>query len=86
MAKTPAVKIVQPQPPAEQIPAEVLADAIVKIADGMRALNESRLKRDAVVTLIARTSKISRSNIEIVLNNLEELERTWLKPKPAGKK
>lgn len=81
--KNPAVKVVQPQPPAEPIPAEVIASAIVELAEGMRKLNETRLKRDAIVTLIARTSSVPRSTIELVLNNLEELERTWLKPAPA---
>lgn len=80
----PAVKIVQKPEPAEQIPAEVIASAIVELAQGMRKLNETRLKRDAIVTLIARSSNVARSTIEIVLNNLEDLERAWLKPAPAA--
>lgn len=84
MAKTPVIKVVQK--PGEEIPAEIIAADIVAISEGMRKLNNSRLKRDAVVTLIARSSNVARSTIEIVLNNLEELERTWLKPAAAVKR
>lgn len=86
MAKTktsaPKVIVKQPEPPAEPIAAEVLASAIVEIAAGMKKLDDSRLKRDAIVTLIARTSGLPRQHIEVVMNNLEQLEATWLKPAP----
>lgn len=78
--KTPIVK--QPDPPAEPVAAEIIATEILAIAKGIRALNASRLKRDAVVTLIARTSGVSRGTIEIVLNNLDALEEIWLKKAP----
>ena len=77
--------IKQPNPPAEQIPAEIIASSIVKIAEGMQALNATRLNRRAIVTLIHEHSKIARRDIEIVLNNLTSLESTWLKPLPPKK-
>ena len=63
----------------KEIPAEIIASSIVEISKGMKKLNETRLTRRAIVTLIHENSKISRSAIEIVLNNLESLEQTWLK-------
>lgn len=63
------------------IPVEIIADAIVKISKAMQALNETRLTRRALVTLIHDSSKVSRRDIEIVLNNLDRLEDTWLKRK-----
>ncbi len=73
------VRVVQEE--AAPIPATVIAAAIVEIAHGMRALNETRLTRRAIVTLIHENSKVARRDIEIILNNLAELEETWLKKK-----
>jgi hypothetical protein len=76
----PAVQLVN----AEGIPAEgvkILVESIEEIAKGMKALSSTRLKRDAIVTLIARSSGIGRNEIDIVLKNLDAFEDTWLKPK-----
>lgn len=67
------------QDPEKPIPAEIIAQSIVDIAAGMRKLNETRLTRRAIITLIHEHSKIARSQIETVLYNLENLESTWLK-------
>lgn len=73
----PKVKLIQPEQP---VAAEIIATAIVEIAAGMKKLNESRLTRRAIVTLISQNSKIGHETINIILNNLDELEVTWLKP------
>ena len=65
----------QPLPPIEEV-----AVAITEIAKAMRKLNSSRLKRDAIVTLIAHRSKVPRKTIEIVLNNLQDMDKDYLKP------
>lgn len=78
-------KITQPPAPAAPVPAEIIATAIEQIAAAMRALNQTRLKRRAVVALIHDQSKVNKKTIEIVLNNLAELEADWLKPKPDNK-
>lgn len=70
----------QPDPPAAKVPAEVIATSIVEIAKGMKALSESRLKRDAIVTLLQHSTKLPRRDIIKVLDHLEDLEKTWLKP------
>lgn len=80
MKKNPTVKVVQAQPPADQIGAEVIASSIVEIAAAMKAINETRLTRRAIVALIANRSKLGHGVIEIVLNNLDDLENDWLKP------
>ena len=70
-------KIVQKE--GEEISAEIIAQAIVDIADAMKVFNNSRLTRRAVVTLIHHQSKINKGEIEIVLNNLQDLAKDWLK-------
>jgi hypothetical protein len=72
-----AVKVTQPEEP---IAAEIIADSIVQIAEGMRRINSTRLTRKAIVILIQSQSKVPRLDIEIVLNNLADLEKDWLKP------
>lgn len=67
------------QDPEKPIPAEIIAESIETIAKGMRKLNETRLTRRAIIALVHENSKIAKSTIEIVLNNLESLETTWLK-------
>jgi hypothetical protein len=76
--------IVTQNPEEEPVPASVLAEAIVEISSAMSALSRSRLKRDAIVALIKDRSGISKKTIEIVMNNLEDLERNWCKPR-AGR-
>lgn len=71
------VKIVQDV--EKPIAAEVIAQSIVDIAQGMKKLSGTRLTRKAIVALIHEHSKIARSTIEVILNNLESLETTWLK-------
>lgn len=66
-------------------PVEIVAESIVKIGDAMRAMNASRLKRDGIVALIHASSGIAKSTIRQVLNNLDDLEATWLKPKAVKK-
>lgn len=71
------VKIVQD--PEKPVAPKVIAEAIVEIAKAMRTINATRLTRRAIVTLIHEHSKVARSTIELVLNNLDALETTWLK-------
>jgi len=79
-----AIKVTQSV--VDPIPVEVLATSIKQIADGMAQITSTRLTRKALVALIHDNSKIARRDIEIVLNNLVELERTWLKPAPIPRK
>ncbi|HEX8098125.1 MAG TPA: hypothetical protein VF507_08820 [Pyrinomonadaceae bacterium] len=76
------VKIV-PAQGEEPMAAEIIEQSIVEIADAMRRIERTRLTRDAIVTLIHAKSKVPKRDIEIVLNNLEGLERTWLKKRQS---
>jgi hypothetical protein len=62
------------------ISAKEIMDSIVEISNAMQKLNNTRLKREAIVTLIHDKSGIAKKTINIVLDNLEQLEDSWLKP------
>lgn len=68
---------------AEAVKAEefgaVVAEEIVAISQAMKRLAQSRLSRKALVALVHDHSKVSKRNIEIVLNNLVALEEIWLR-------
>lgn len=65
-------------------PVEVLAASILSISQAMTVIRQSRLNRKALVALIQHNSKLPMRTIEIVLNNLQDLERDWLKPAIGG--
>jgi hypothetical protein len=71
----------------DETPAEVLAESIKKISDGMKIIEKSRLTDDAVVTLLADSTKVAKGTIRTVLKGLKNLEIDYLKPvkkTPAG--
>lgn len=70
----------------EEVPAEIIAMAIVELAQAMKRLSATRLKREAIIALLHESSKLPRKTIALVLNNLESLEETWLKPNPKPRK
>ncbi len=74
-------KIVVTKDMGDPIDAPVLERAIVDIAIGMRKALTGRLTRKAIIVLIAYHSKIAMRDIEIVINNLEDLDNTWLSKK-----
>lgn len=63
----------------EPEPVEVIAQSILDIATGVKAILATRLTRKAIVVLIQYQSKLPMRDIECVLNNLEDLEKDWLK-------
>lgn len=63
-----------------EIEVKALADAIAKVSKAFEAINKTRLKRETLIVLIAHKSKLSQSTVELVINNLEQFEKTWLKP------
>lgn len=79
----PKTKVVQ-DPEGEPIAVEIIADAIVAISDAMKRIDRTRLTRRAIVTLILdATSGLRRTDVDTVLNAMDNLERTFLKPKPS---
>lgn len=84
--KTIAVK----QTPENEVPTEILADAIVAIAAGVKKLRSGRLADRTLWMLIADAAPtpvggkpISLKQVRSVLTGIEALERTHLKKKPA---
>lgn len=75
---TDKIEIVQGDEP---VATQIMEESIVAIAEGMRRLESTRLTRKAIIALIQHQSKLSQKTIDIVLNNLVDLERDWLKPK-----
>jgi hypothetical protein len=74
-----AVKIKQDE--INPIPVEIIAQSILDIAESMKQIDNSRLKRSAIVALIHDRSGINKGTIEVVMNNLSALEQNYLKPR-----
>lgn len=62
---------------------EILAEAIISIGKGFEALMRTKLTQRAIVTLLLDMpdlrAKVSRSDVELVLNNLPKLNSYWIK-------
>lgn len=52
---------------------EILAEAIVRIGEGMKKLTDSGLNKKAVIALIYDATKIPKRDIETVLSSLTRL-------------
>ncbi len=85
-------KVAIKQDPEKEVPTEVLAAAIVAISAGVRKLREGRLNDKALCMLIAHAapgvgpngySKLSQKEVRAVLDGIDALEKTYLKPKKA---
>lgn len=76
----PATAVTQ-APDEEPVPAEVLAQSIATVAEGMRAVFSSPLKIDTVVVLIQAKTGLPRHEIRRVLDSAASLEKDWVKPK-----
>jgi hypothetical protein len=62
---------------------EILAEAIIQIGEGFKTFSNSRLTQRAVITLLLDLpelrNKVSRSQVELVLNNLPKLSSYYIK-------
>lgn len=77
------VKVVQPTPPADEVPVEVIADALVSISEGIKRLRAGRLNERALVLLIQHAipmaDRPSVKQIKAVLDGAEALRRQHTK-------
>ena len=64
------------------VPREVLADAIVRIADAFTGLRKSGLNRRAIIILVAASASRPRYIVTEVLDALESLRRDYCEEKP----
>lgn len=62
------------------IAVDVMASAIVEIGSAMKRISSSKLSRKALVVLIQHDVKLGIGTIEAVLDSLDSLESTYLKP------
>lgn len=65
----------------EPVPAEVMETEVLELAKAFKKLSSTRLKREAIITLLADTSKVAKGTIRIILNCLDQLEHLYLNPK-----
>lgn len=77
------------QQPDKEVPTEVLAQAIVDIADGIKRLRAGRLNEKALTLLIQHAAptknrsgqRYGLSEISDILDGIESLERTYVRKK-----
>lgn len=93
MNKNTEIKVVQD--PAAPVAAEVIAESVVAISEGVKKLFSSPLNEHAIILLITHATPaiggrynkkaISAGTVRAVLSGMESLEREYLKPKKAVK-
>ncbi len=70
------INVVQP-PDKPEVPKDILAEAIVKIADAAERLASSGLNEDAIVVLLVARTHVNKSDVRTVLTGLRDLRRTY---------
>ena len=79
-------RIRQPEPPKDEVPVEIIADALVAISAGITKLRAGRLNDKALLMLIQHacpaSDRPSISSIRTVLDAVESLRSEYVK-KPA---
>lgn len=78
--KRPRVRVVQPDEPAQRVTYEILATAVKELAQGVKKLRASPLNDRAIILLLHDATGISKRDIQTMLDSMENLERTYLKP------
>lgn len=87
MSKKKSPTIRQSDDPAAQIPAEVLAQSIVDISNGMRRLIDGPLKAEAVALLIkAMCPEVSITQVRTVLVAIKELKDRYVDEEKLAKR
>lgn len=76
------LKVVQTE--ENPIPVEVLAEAVVKMAEGIKRLNATPLNQRALIVLISAQSGVARDTVARVLNGMDQLEAAYTKKKKSS--
>jgi len=74
-------KVVVKQDPENEVPAEIMAKAIVDIGGAITRLRRSGLSDRAIVLLIHDASGVGKPTVRAVLDGMAALERLYLVPK-----
>lgn len=67
------------QDPNDQVPAEILASSIKKIAESFKRMRKAGLSDRAIVVLLHDASGVGKPAIKDVLMGLDSLEKLYLK-------
>ena len=75
------VVVKQPDPPAEQVPVQILASAIVEIATAFKKVEAGPISQRALVLLIqdACGSRVNKEQIKLVLDTLPQLAQIYVR-------
>lgn len=57
---------------------EALAEAIITMAEATRKLIGGKVKRKAIIILLAESSKLSKERVGKVLDAIEQLDKDYL--------
>lgn len=64
--------------------AEIIAQQLQDVSRGIKKLREGRLNERALVALLHDSTRMAKSDIERILDGLENLEKTYLKKPQAS--
>ncbi len=79
-------KVVVKQEEGLEVPAEILAKAIVKISDSLEGWRRAGMKRHALVTLLVASTRVCKRDVELVLNGIDGLKMMYCLPPAASEK
>jgi hypothetical protein len=80
-----SIKVIQKEGEPE-VPEEVIAQSIAKLADGWDRMNRSGLSWKAIVLLLSSSSGVCKRDVEYVLHAMNRLRTEYLlQPKKEGK-
>lgn len=71
-------KLIQ-KPNEPEVPAEILAQSIETVSNGMRKILNTRLNKRALMLLIRDACSLSLTEVEKVLDAIENLDKRFLK-------
>jgi hypothetical protein len=65
-----------------EVPAEILARAITKLADGLEGWRKAGMKRHTLVILLVASTRVCKRDVELVLNGIDGLKTTYCFAQP----
>ena len=76
--------VIVKQEPDLEVPAEILATAITRIAAGLDGWTKAGMRRSALVILLAYSSGIGKRDVVAVLDAINSLQATYCTQKPLS--
>jgi len=76
--------VVVKQDMEEEVPAQVLASAILEVSEGFKKMKRAGLTERAIVLLLHDASGVGKPMVRAVLDGLDSLERLYLMPRLKG--